>query len=200
MRIVEWGMGNGEWGMRNGKRYGVVMRIVCFALACFLPLPTVSVFAAAAGDTCHVYVIDVEATQKLREKMSADDFTKKSRQEQEAIVKASGSTKVYEEFTTKVGEEELTTKTYPFPKGAQVITASVFYTDESMRSKASSDSMLLAISVAAKASPDALSAPDAAVTEITYGENTDTVRLKKNLLVDGRLYVVGLECRCKEKK
>jgi hypothetical protein len=176
------------------------MKIVCSALVCFLLLPMVSVFAAPAGDNCHVYVIDVEATQKLRDRMSADDFAAKSRQEQEAIVKASGSTKVYEEFTTKVGEEELTTKTFPFPKGAQVITASVFYTDESMRSKTGSDSMLLAISVAAKASADALSAPDAAVTEITYGENTDTVRLKKNLMVDGRLYVVGLECRCKEKK
>jgi hypothetical protein len=171
------------------------MRIGCFALVCFLLLPIVSVFAAPAGDTCHVYVIDVEATQKLRERMSADDFSAKSRQEQEAIVKASGSTKVYEEFATKIGEEELTTKTYPFPKGAQVITASVFYTDESMRSKTSADSVLLAISVGTKASPDALSAPDAAVAEITYGENTDTVRLKKNLLVDGRLYVVGLECR-----
>ena len=176
------------------------MKIVCSALVCFLLLPMVSVFAAPAGDNCHVYVIDVEATQKLRDKMSADDFAAKSRQQQEAIINASGATKVYEEFTTKVGEEELTTKTFPFPKGAQVITASVFYTDESMRSKTSSDSMLLAISVAAKASPDALSAPDAAVTEITYGENTDTVRLKKNLMVDGRLYVVGLECRCNQKK
>jgi hypothetical protein len=180
------------------SKKGDVMKVVCSALVCFLLLPMVSVFASGAGDTCHVYVIDVEATQKLREKMSADDFSAKTRQEQEAIVNSSGATKVYEEFTPKVGEEELTTKTYPFPKGAQVITASVFYTDESMRSKTSSDSMLLAISVAAKASSDALSAPDAAVTEITYGENTDTVRLKKNLILDGHLYVVGLECRCKE--
>jgi hypothetical protein len=58
--------------------------------------------------------------------------------------------------------------------------------------------MLLAISVAAKASSDALSAPNAAVAEVTYGENTDTVRLKKNLVLDGRLFVVGLECRCRQ--
>src|SRR4051794_34479733 len=104
------------------------MKVVCSALVCFLLLPAVSVFAAPTGDTCHVYVLDVEATQKLREKMSADDFAAKSRQEQEAIVNASGATKVYEEFTPKVGEEALTTKIYPFPKGAQVITVSVFYT------------------------------------------------------------------------
>jgi hypothetical protein len=184
----------------NVFQKGDAMKVVCCALVFFLLLPTVSVFAAPTGDTCHVYVLDVEATQKLRERMSADDFSAKSRQEQEAIVNSSGSTKVYEEFTTKVGEEELTTKTYPFPKGAQVITASVFYTDESMRSRTSSDSMVLAISVAAKASSDALSAPDAAVAKITYGENTDTVRLKKNLMLNGRLYVVGLECRCAPKK
>ena len=174
------------------------MKLVCSVLVCFLLLSTVSVLASVAGDTCHVYVLDVEATQRLRERMSADDFSGKTRQEQEAIMNSSVATKVYEEFTPKVGEEELTTKTYPFPKGAQVITASVFYTDESMHSKTSSDSMLLGISVAAKASTDALSAPNAAVAEVTYGENTDTVRLKKNLMLDGHLYVVGLECRCRE--
>lgn len=173
------------------------MKVTCSALACFLLL-SVSAIAAPVGDTCHVYVIDVAATQRLREKMSTDDFAAKSRQEQEAIVNSSGSTKVYEEFTTKIGEEELTTKSYPFPVGRQVVSASVFYTDESMRSANNSDSMLLAISVAPQATTDALSAPDAAVAEVTYDDHTDTVRLKKNLTIAGRLYVVGLECRCRQ--
>ena len=58
--------------------------------------------------------------------------------------------------------------------------------------------MLVGISVDAKASADALSAPDAAVVEITYDDNTDAVRVKKNIVIDGRFYVVGLECRCKK--
>lgn len=58
--------------------------------------------------------------------------------------------------------------------------------------------MLLAISVAAKATDDAFSAADAAVTEVSYDDNTDAVRVKKNIVVDGRFYVVGLECRCKK--
>jgi hypothetical protein len=167
-------------------------------LICFWLLSTTPSFAQSDKDTCHVYVIDVEATNRLREKMDLDDFMAKSKQEQEAIVKASGAGKTYEEFAPKVGEEELTTKTYPFPKGKHVITASVFYTDESMRSSAGQDSMLLAISVDAKAAADALSAPGAAIAEITYNDSTDTVRVKKNIVIDGRFYVVGLECRCKK--
>ena len=173
------------------------MKIVGLVLVCFWLLSAGPSFAQSDSDTCHVYVLDVEATERLREKMDADEFLKKPKQEQEAIIRAAGA-KVYEEFPTKVGEEELTTKTFPFPKGKQVITASIFYTDESMRSTAGQDSMLLGISVAAKATDDALSAPDAAVVEITYDDNTDTVRVKKNLVADGRLYVVGLECRCKK--
>jgi len=155
-------------------------------------------FAQSNADTCHVYVIDVEATQRFREKTDLDAFMAKSKQEQEAILKASGAGKTFDEFTPKVGEEELTTRTYPFPKGKHVITASVFYTDESMRSTAGGDSILLAISVEDKAAADALSAPAAAIAETTYDDNTDTVRVKKNITLDGRFYVVGLECRCKK--
>jgi CO/xanthine dehydrogenase Mo-binding subunit len=173
------------------------MKTIGSILICFWLLSTGSSFVQSQTDTCHVYVIDVAATERLREKMDADEFLKKSKQEQEAIVKAAGA-KVFEEFATNVGEEELTTKTFPFPKGKQVITASIFYTDESMRSTAGQESMLLGISVAAKATDDALSAPGAAVVEITYDDNTDAVRVKKNVVIDGRLYVVGLECRCKK--
>ena len=175
------------------------MKIIGRALVSLLLMSTGTALAQSDPDICHVYVLDVEAVRQLREKMDASDFAAKSRQEQEAIIKAAGA-KTYEEFATKVAEEALTTKSYPFPKGKQVITASIFYTDESMGSTAGQDSMLLAISVAAKSSDDALSAPDAAVAEITYDGNTDAVRVKKNLVVDGRWYVVGLECRCKQAK
>jgi hypothetical protein len=57
--------------------------------------------------------------------------------------------------------------------------------------------MLIGLSVAAKATDDAISAPDAVVAEISYDENTDVVRIKKNIVLDGRPHVVGMECRCK---
>ena len=173
------------------------MKIIGAMLACFWLLSASLTFAQSDADKCHVYVIDVKATEEFREKTDFDAFMKKSKQEQEAIMNRAGVGKMYEEFATKVGEEELTTKTYPFPKGKQVITASIFYTDESMASAHHQESMLVAISVAAKASDNALSAPDAAIAEISYDDNTDAVRVKKNVTLDGRLYVVGLECRCK---
>jgi len=172
------------------------MKNLCVAFVALLLVSTAPVLAQSQTDTCHVYVVDVEAAQRLRDKLSVEDLVKKSKQEQEAILKSAGKT--YEEFATKVGEEELTTRSYPFPKGKHVITASVFYTDESMGSTGGQDSMLLAISVAASATKDSLSAPDAAVAEITYNDSTDTARVKKNVILDGRLYVVGLECRCQK--
>jgi hypothetical protein len=173
------------------------MRTIGATLICLLLVLTGASFAQTDTDKCHVYVIDVEATKRFREKTDLDAFMAKSKQEQEAIIKASGAGKTYEEFAPKLGEEELTTRTFPFPKGKHIITASVFYTDESMGSSHGQDSMLLAISVDVKAATDALSAPDAAIVEITYNDDTDTVRVKKNIMIDGRLYVVGMECSCK---
>ena len=173
------------------------MRIVGTILLSSWLLSASPTLTQSETDTCHVYVIDVKATQQFREETDFGAFTKKSKREQEAIMNAAGVGKMYEEFATKVGEEELTTRTYPFPKGKQVITASIYYTDESMASAAHQESMVLGVSVSAKASDNALSAPDAAVAEISYDENTDAVRVKKNIIIDGRLYVVGLECRCK---
>lgn len=154
--------------------------------------------AQSESDTCHVYVIDVEAARRFRERADLDDLMNKSRREQERIAEAAGVGKTFEEFSTKVGEEELTTRTYPLSKSKLIITASVYYTDESLASAGHQDSMLLGISIGAKASDNALSAPDAAIVEVSYDENTDAVRVKKNVVVNGRLYVVGLECRCKK--
>ena len=35
-----------------------------------------------------------------------------------------------------------------------------------------------------------------AVAEVTYDAATDKVRIKKFLIVEGRTYLVGLECEC----
>jgi hypothetical protein len=117
-----------------------------------------------------------------------------SKEEQAAIGASSGSSE-FEPFPTKVGEEELTTKSCPFPGLKKFITASVFYTDESMASTNNGDSMLLAVVVADKAYPNAISASDNAVAEVSYNDNSDAARVKRNVLVNGRKYLVGLECR-----
>jgi hypothetical protein len=105
---------------------------------------------------------------------------------------------VFPEFRPVIGEEELTTKAYRFPESNFSITASVYYTDESMASVHGADSMLVGIVVSPRAQTNALSAENNAVAEMTYGDHVDTVRAKRYLRVKDRLYLVGIECRRKE--
>lgn len=147
-----------------------------------------SVAAQSLTDACHVYLIDFEAAQKASD---AYDRATNDEQRQRAL---SGSVKILGEFSTKVAEEEMTTRTFPFPGSSYVITASVYYTDEMMASKNTADSMLLGIVVADKAQESALNAPNNAVAEVAYTELMDTARVKTNVEIRGRKYLVGLQC------
>jgi hypothetical protein len=152
----------------------------------------ITVLASAAlaqgdADSCHVYFVDVSAAEKAYTSLPPNAT-------QEAQAKALSSVmKILGEFTTVVGEEELTTKSYPFPDSKLVITASVFYTDESMPA----ESMMLGIVVSDRALKNALSAPNNAVAEINYNENTKIVRARKYMEVNGRSFLIGLQCNHK---
>jgi hypothetical protein len=148
--------------------------------------------AQTRGDVCHVYVVDVEKATK-----AARSFRESGVAQADAKALAVGQT-VFAEFRPVIGEEELTTKTYRLPGSNLTITASVYYTDESMASVHGSDSMLVGVVVSPRAQKDAISAENNAVAEVTYGDNVDTVRAKKYVRVNGRLYLVGIECRRKE--
>ncbi|HEX8491855.1 MAG TPA: hypothetical protein VF658_03355 [Pyrinomonadaceae bacterium] len=144
--------------------------------------------AQSLSDACHVYLIDAEEAQK-----ASDAYDRATNDAQRAKA-LSGGVRILGEFSTKVAEEEMTTKTYPFPGSNHVITASVFYTDEMMASTNTADSMLLGIVVADKAQEDALSVSNNAVTEVTYNQFTDVVRVKTNVKIKNRSYLVGLQC------
>lgn len=176
------------------------MRTVRFAILSSLWIVSGVAFARAQtnSDRCHVYVVDVEAARRFTERANMDELAKMSKEEQEKAAQKAGVGNTFDDFQTKVGEEELTTRSYPWLKTGLIITASVFYTDESLASTGHSNSMLLAISVANKATDNALFARDAVIAEVTYDENTDVVRVKRNILQSSRMYLVGLECRCKE--
>jgi hypothetical protein len=151
--------------------------------------------ASAAGqnlsDYCHVYLIDM----KVAEKALMNCPTGNDQQDTELL--ASG-TMIVGRFSPKIAEEELTTKTYRLPGSDQIITASVFYTDEIMFSTRSDtvESMLMGIAVSKKAQDSAFEAKNNAVAEITYNEHTDTIRVKTQAHARGRQWLVGLECRC----
>jgi hypothetical protein len=143
--------------------------------------------AQSNGDSCHVYFVDVSAAEKAYTSLPPNAT-------EEAQAKALSSVmKILGEFTTVVGEEELTTKSYPFPDSKLMITASVFYTDESMPA----ESVMLGLAVSDKALKDALSAPNNAVAEVNYNENTKIVRVRKYMEVNGRSFLIGLQCNHK---
>lgn len=136
------------------------------------------------GDICHVYVVDVAKAGK-----GFNEYRDTGNQQALAAAQTT-----FPDFRTLIGEEELTTKTFPFPNSRLIITASIYYTDESIGSSDSSDSMLVGVVVSPKAQKDAISAADNAVSESTL-KARDTVRVKKYLKVNRRLYLVGVECK-----
>ena len=159
------------------------MKKLVFAI---LMLLVMSVTAAAQGstDACHVYWVDVKAAQQAFESLGKNATPAAQARALSSVMKNLG------EFTAKVGEEELTTRSFPFPDSKQVITASVFYTDELMPA----DSVMLGIVVSDKAQESALSAPNNAVAEVSYGEHTKIIRVRKYFEMLGRFYLVGLQC------
>jgi hypothetical protein len=148
----------------------------------------VTAAAQAQGDVCHVYVVDSALAERFRDA---------SAKEQARLAKAAETD--FPEFRPVIGEEELTTKTYRFPRSKLIITASVFYTDESLRSVKSADSIIVAVVVSPRRQREALSAENNAVAETTYTSNPITIQARKFVRVNKRYYAVGIECHCNEK-
>jgi hypothetical protein len=158
--------------------------LVCFSAAS--AQTTVNTYS----DACHVYLIDVKVAEK-----AFDEFIS-SKSDAEAEMAMSKGVKIVGEFAATIGEEETTTKTYIFPGSTKKITASVFYTDEMM----DAESMLLGIVISDKAQESAFSIENNALAEFTYNNQTGKVRVKKNVIVNGRPYLIGLECDCSAKR
>ena len=145
--------------------------------------------ANAQDAVCQVYVVDSAMAEQWDNAGSDEERTK--------LAKAAQT--IFPEFKPTVGEEETTTKTYRFPRSKLIITASVFYTDESLGTSKGADSIFVAVAVAPKRFRQALSATNNAVAEAAITGKPYAIRAKKWLRVNGRLYVVGIECRDDEK-
>jgi hypothetical protein len=159
-----------------------------FLVAVMITLISGAALAQGNADACHVYLVDVKAAQKAYTSLSPNAT-------QEAQARALSSVmKILGEFQAVVGEEQLTTKSYSFPDSKLVMTASVFYTDESMPA----ESMTLGLAVSDKAEKDAISATNNAVAEVNYDANMKIVRVRKYVIVNGLSYLVGLQCNHKK--
>ena len=143
-----------------------------------------------ASDSCHVYAVDVLAAQTAFERFKPSGNDAKDRKALEA------GTTIVGTFSTKVGEEELTTKTYRLPGSRLNVIASVYYTDESMPR----ESIVLGLAISEKPEPDAIRALNNAVAEAAYDDHFEAVRVKKLAIIEGRRWLVGLECRKGEGK
>lgn len=169
---------------------------------CLLFFLSAGIAAQTGNDACHVYVVDI-----AKSKQTLENFRETGNAEADAKALSVGQT-IFPEFYPIIGEEQLTTKHYKFPGGKLVITASVYYTDESMASHphgeftAHSESMLVGIALASKPMPDAISASagESSIAEVTYDQFTNIVRAKKYVTTRGRSYLIGIECDCMSEK
>lgn len=187
-------------------------RILFFAISCVFSIAIFTTFShsqdnnssEAYEDICHVYVVDAEKALIVRELYLESEKPETD----EKLLKLIKETEFeFPVFKTKFIEEELTTKHYPFPNSNLIITASVYYTDESLASYApkgyiSVNSITIGISVSKKREISSVGFPptNSAITEVTYDRTTNKIQAKQYVKVRGRIYLVGLECDCAAKR
>lgn len=153
-------------------------------------LVAVSPLAARAQgtpDACHVYLVDQKVAERAFEKLI------ESKDEKEQIALASAGVTILGRFSTIHGEEELTTRAFPIPGSRLFVTASVFYTDESLPTRHGA-SMMLALAVAPGPLKSAMPALNNVEAEVPDSDDLDIARVKRNLRINGRLYLIGLQC------
>lgn len=146
------------------------------------------------GDRCYVYAVDVERGRELVKDLAKIEAM--SEEEQKAL--ASQVEKHFEPFSPEMGEEELTTQHYQLPFAEGVITASVYYTDESTAVEVGGrsavlETMMLCVVLADGEEANACEAEGGAVAETAAGyalKNRIMTRAERS----GRKYIVGMVC------
>jgi hypothetical protein len=103
------------------------------------------------------------------------------------------------QFSPLTGEEELTNRVLRIPGTRLLVTASVFYTDESMASNVGQDSVKLGLAVSTKRWNQAFASPNNAVTEVTL-HAFDTARVETNVRSGSSRLLVGMECKDRSPK
>ena len=140
-----------------------ILVIIIAGLA--LVLSSNDALAQRGSDNCEMYVVDVDLKKEI----------------------------LLEKFTTVIGEEELTNKSYPLSKTGLVVTASVYYTDESMASAHGNDSMMVGVAVSKTALPNAFTTPGNALAEVPLA-TLDVIRSKMYYKVNAKTFLIGVQC------
>ncbi len=142
------------------------------------------------SDVCEVYLVDVKTAQRIFDRNLSDSNLEQKMKKAE---------KTLGRFTTTIGEEEQTTQVYRLP-GGKFVTVTVFYTDETMASETTTESIEVAMAVANQPLKNARTARNASVAEIPYTQHTEKLRVKQYIVLQGRTYYLGVECTCTQDK
>ena len=97
-------------------------------------------------------------------------------------------------FDTTMGEEELTTRTYPLPKTKLFVVASVWYTDESMASKRGADSISMQLFVSTKPKRDLQNSLVYSDAEMPLN-GFDVGRVTAMAKTGRRTFILMMECK-----
>ncbi|HUU13983.1 MAG TPA: hypothetical protein VM182_09770 [Terriglobia bacterium] len=165
---------------------------VIFSLFCLLFCETVF---AQQGDQCQVYLLDVEAGRAALE-----EYFKSHDQQQ--VKDTPDPENTLGTFSAEVGEEKLTTRHFPIPQTKLVVTAGVFYTDESMilQKKGAKtptyESIVLVIALSEREMDNPYDVADNAIAETTYTEDTLGAKVSKRIMINGKPFELGMDCHC----
>jgi hypothetical protein len=159
----------------------------CFGALFIFLVAAIPIWAQGQKDTCKVVFLDVADARKQA----------KTGQDIESLATVIGK------FEAAVGEEVLTTRHFAIPSTKQYITASVYYTDETMTPLRRPDSNMwqdstiqLGILISEQKPESAFFTEDNAVAETNYAKDTLRVSTEKFFKANRRLYWVSLECVC----
>jgi len=145
-----------------------------------------AVLSLADGDQCRVSITDLDQMAKYLKEGNVKEARRLPR--------------VLGSFSTTVGEERITTQHFTFPPTKERITASVYYTDESIYlAKPGSDmvfdtSISLALHISKKPVQSAFGQEGNASSELDYTKDTLFASVSKVIKYRGNRYAVDLDC------
>jgi hypothetical protein len=142
-------------------------------------------FSQSTGDRCRIYIVNHEELQ--------EDVPSGEKEEDGSTIPK--GVKVLGRFTTVVAEERYTTKLFDFPGENLTIVASVYYTDESMHTKLTWNSVLLGVLISEKGKEGKAAVVSNSNAEFPYLPHSK-MKAFTGLFVGKGEYSVVLECEC----
>ena len=137
-------------------------------------------------EKCTVDLLENRAAEKMRRELEKG---KPSADSNQGFIKLG-------EFTTDMGEERLTSKTFKIPCTRQFVIASVYYTDESMTWKeVLTDSAYMGIAISRKPHASAMGVPSRSLAEVNFTQLTKIMRVSTQAIIRGRRVTAVLECK-----